>query len=68
MAKSRMPESLRSQIIERYDGACALCGSPGSEIDHIIPRSHFGSKRVAVQDSPDNLQLLCYSCHRKKHG
>jgi 5-methylcytosine-specific restriction endonuclease McrA len=31
-------------------------------VDHIIPR-HHGVDR----NNPDNLQLLCYRCHRMKN-
>ena len=67
MAKSRMTERLRLMVVERYDGTCALCHGPGHEVDHIIPRSRFGSKRVAEQEDISNLQLLCLKCHYGKH-
>ena len=67
MAKSHITPQLYAEIVDR-DGTCVLCGGPGGELDHIVPRSHFGSKRVAEQDAPTNLRLLCVACHRRRHG
>ena len=63
-----MDARTRLEIIERDEWSCQLCGGPGQEIDHIIPRSKFGKRRKAEQEHPDNLQVLCLICHRKKHG
>lgn len=40
---------------------CAICGTVGEmHLDHRIPRSLGGT------DDPNNLQLLCASCHSAK--
>src|SRR5260370_6945319 len=46
----------RNAVVERDGGRCALCGQPGSEIDHIAGNSSELS----------NLQLLCHDCHTAK--
>ena len=55
---------MRSVIIQRDDGKCAVCGrrSLDNEVDHIVP--------MAV--NPDlfwdenNLRVLCEKCHHRK--
>lgn len=51
----RIPLDVRALVIER-DRVCVECGGPGEEIDHIDGDS----------SDPDNLQLLCKSCHHVK--
>jgi hypothetical protein len=48
------------QIVERAEGRCQDCGGEGTEIDHIA-----GPIDGDI-NHPDNLQLLCTECHRKK--
>ena len=56
--------TMRSVIIQRDDGKCAVCGrrSLDNEVDHIVP--------MAV--NPDlfwdenNLRVLCEKCHHRK--
>lgn len=64
-----MPSLTKAQafIFERvladYNHCCAACGSPMDlERDHVEPRSQGGS------DDPDNLQVLCHHCNKKKNG
>ncbi len=52
----KLPDSVRNAIIERDQGKCQICGQPGDEIDHVSGSS----------SDPENLQLLCDSCHNKK--
>lgn len=61
-------QRLRVRIIKRDMGLCQMCGidtdsgrdSPSSaEVDHKTP--HKGRRSVFFD--PDNLQLLCKSCH-----
>lgn len=40
--------------------ACRECGAPGTDVDHIVPRSRGGS------DGHANLQTLCHACHSRK--
>lgn len=60
-----MTPELRQMIKERDNYTCQLCNKympdeVGLEIDHIIPVSE-GGKTV-----PDNLQVLCSKCNRRK--
>lgn len=60
-----MTPELREQIKQRDNYTCQICGKympdeVGLEIDHIIPVSK-GGKSV-----PDNLQVLCSRCNRRK--
>jgi 5-methylcytosine-specific restriction endonuclease McrA len=46
--------------------SCEECGVKGNsktlDLDHIVMRSK------ASDDRPDNLRLLCRSCHEARHG
>lgn len=50
---------LREQLIRKANCRCELCGRESSnlEITHIRPISKGGG------DAPDNLRVLCRSCH-----
>ncbi len=48
-----LSRAAREHIIERDGGLCVMCSSPGTEIDHINGDS----------SDPDNLRLLCHTCH-----
>jgi 5-methylcytosine-specific restriction enzyme A len=55
----------RLALFLRARGRCAACGwllAPGTrwEVDHILPRALGG------RDTPDNLQVLCRTCHAAK--
>ena len=55
---------MRSVILKRDDGKCAVCGhrSWDNEVDHIVPKA----------TNPDlfwdegNLRVLCEKCHHRK--
>lgn len=49
----------RSALLDRYPN-CAHCGSPATDVDHVIPRAAGGP------DNYNNLQTLCHSCHSIK--
>lgn len=59
-----MTAELRTQIIERDDSICQICGKKCKnneiEIDHIKPISKGGKTSLS------NLQVLCMTCNRKK--
>ena len=46
----------KGTLLALYKGRCAICGRPGSDIDHVL-----GS-----DNDISNLQLLCRECHNKK--
>ena len=55
---------IRERVIRRDRGLCqgvlsegALCGHPGTEVDHIRPGNDH---------TLGNLQLLCAWCHKQK--
>lgn len=56
---------LREVVIARDGGACQMCGSPGTHVDHIVPRRLMDGN---VVDSLENLQLLCAPCNLRKGG
>jgi 5-methylcytosine-specific restriction endonuclease McrA len=52
---------VRNLVFERAAGCCQECGGVATEIDHL-------NKPEFIDDinHPDNLQVLCSDCHRKK--
>jgi len=50
-------EELWQYVHTRDNGLCQICAKKGSEVHHIIFRSHGGT------NAPNNLILLCYECH-----
>lgn len=54
----------RREVYERQGGKCAICGKPFDievmEADHITPWSQGG------HTTPDNCQMLCRDCNRRK--
>lgn len=63
--RSLMTPELRRRIAERDNYTCQICGrympdGVGLQIDHIIPVAKGG------KTTPDNLQVLCAECNRKK--
>ena len=59
--KARWRE-VRKKVLEIKGNVCNVCKeSPFYDIDHIIPRSQGGDFW-----SIDNLQPICYVCHRIK--
>lgn len=61
--KSRIAETLRSQILAKFNYQCAYCRAPDAllstplTIDHILPTSQGGT------DKPDNLCAACWLCN-----
>lgn len=49
------------QIGEQDITFCEACGAIGTEIHHIVFRSHGGSDNIS------NLICLCNTCHKKAH-
>ena len=60
----RWRNQVRPAIIERDRGRCRNCGSDlFPEVDHIVPIRSGGDPW-----NPENLQVLCKSCHSEKTG
>ncbi len=59
-----IPSAVRKYVFERNKYQCQSCGKQHGEtdltIDHIIPLARGGSNDIS------NLQVLCFSCNRKK--
>ncbi len=60
-------QRLRLEILKRDDDLCQQCLKTGrltraSHVDHIVPKARGGD------DTFDNLQSLCPSCHQRKTG
>ena len=56
-----IPAAVKSYVWHRDGQRCVYCGSNENlEYDHIIPFSWGGS------NSPENVQLLCRTCNRRK--
>ena len=51
---------LRKMVFNRTPWCCMCKLTMATEVDHVIPRSEGG------QDTFENLQGLCKSCHSKK--
>ena len=58
-----------SQYIRLRDGKCVRCGSIVELNDKGLPVSHqashyFGRGRESTRFSPENVDCLCFFCHR----
>ena len=60
--RGSIPHDIKDEIIKRDEGKCQLCleHKERFEIDHLIPLQYNGT------NSKDNLQALCYGCHKFK--
>ena len=58
--KPFLTPEIKKELAGRQKGKCAVCGDPVAEVDHIIPRSCFGS------DGIGNYQYLCEPHHKEK--
>lgn len=56
---------LRRRALRRDSYLCRKCGSPATEVDHIVPVAECVRQRVNADDMA-NLQSLCTSCHWEK--
>lgn len=56
-------EKARSECVKKYNGKCAICGKPGTQVHHI----HLRSKRKDLIYNQNNLILLCDK-HHFHHG
>ena len=65
--RSRQWARLRRNALERDNYLCKYCAAinivtPAKTVDHIVPIEYDASLR----DDPNNLAVICYSCHRAK--
>lgn len=60
-ARGTVPEDVKHLVWQRDGGACRLCGATVElQFDHVIPVSFGGAS------TPENLQVLCGPCNRRK--
>ena len=60
-SRGLIPEDMKQLVWTRDQGRCRQCGSNTElQFDHIIPWSMGGAT------SPENLQVLCGPCNRRK--
>lgn len=52
------------QVCDRDNSICILCGGPGQQLAHIIPRSRSVKDDAKLWDT-ENLALLCTECHQE---
>ena len=65
---------LKTYIAEQLGSSCCQCGSKDRlELDHINPllyhdraRRGFNTSMKVFEETKHNLQVLCYSCHKKR--
>ncbi|MCI2955629.1 HNH endonuclease [Staphylococcus caprae] len=68
--RSKPWRELREQVLKRANYECEFCKAEGKvtttnlEIDHIKTVEEFPQLRL----DPDNLRVLCHSCHDKRHN
>lgn len=58
--RSELPSGwrrIRTQVMERDEWTCRICGLPATEVDHIRDPHDHGF---------DNLQALCHADHARK--
>lgn len=60
-------KSVRRYIKKRDQGICQKCSGIGQEVHHIIPLS-LRNYQTELAIDPENLTLLCRSCHMAERG
>lgn len=59
---------MRRYIILRDNYCCRRCGAAGSEVHHKIYLTPENINDPKVTLNPENLELLCRSCHQNEHS
>lgn len=60
---------VRNFVRERDKNTCRICGSYNAkryEVDHIIELTWDNINDPNIALNPENCQLLCFSCHKRK--
>ena len=65
---SRHWKRTRLYVLTRDRGVCKECGKVGNHVHHIKPLTIYNVDNYDVALNPDNLELLCTSCHTAKHS
>lgn len=61
--------AVRDFVRNRDEMTCRICGVYGAEryeVDHIIELTWENVDNPDIALNPENCQLLCFSCHKKK--
>jgi 5-methylcytosine-specific restriction endonuclease McrA len=60
--RSISASKVKKEMVDICGPVCSLCKTETDqiELDHIVPLWNGGT------NDPDNLQLLCYDCHKAK--
>ena len=61
-----IPRKLRLQLMERAGNRCEMCGR-GCVGEALSPH-HKKHRSQGGKDTPENLIMICYSCHLLQHG
>jgi len=63
-SRSKEWTELKRMVIDRYGAICMCCGSAHRiQVDHIRPKSKYPELSLDF----DNMQILCWTCNRKKN-
>lgn len=66
--KRKLWEAVKEYVRKRDNNQCQRCGKyvigRQAETSHVIPKSHGNVLRF----DPQNLKVLCFSCHRWWHA
>lgn len=58
------PTEIRNIVVARAEGKCQECGILVGDSGHV----HHNGDEVDAYNDIANLELLCLSCHRRKHS
>lgn len=69
-AGSKIPTSIKRQVRARQNNQCTtynpqVCTGGINEFDHVIPIAELKALRRDA-NNPDNIQGLCFPCHKHK--
>jgi Predicted restriction endonuclease len=60
---SKVWAKCRDSVVRMRHGICELCGKAGKEVHHKVPLTESNVSDPNVSINPDNLMVLCKSCH-----
>lgn len=65
--QSKKWKRVRAYVRNRDKGICQKCGGVGQEVHHKVSLS-IKNYQTELAIDPDNLTLLCKSCHTAERG
>lgn len=63
---SQMTDSVKAKVWQRANGCCEICGKPEAQCSRRL-EYHHKEPIIEGYNQPENLLLLCQSCHRHIH-